>query len=400
MVMASDEAGVITWHFAAPEIEKPEQSNRSTSGTRTYLIPRSPAPVPENPAAASRSLVVTVGKKVFKVLAFKLLDPLIGAAGNYFAGQWEDSHRPYRLRTFTPDDYLRNAGAPLPDSFWSEVGKGPALLMIHGTFSTTAAAFGDLPADYVRQLHERYRGRVFAFDHYTLSHDPVQNVERFFSAIPESVRTTLDIVCHSRGGLVARTLAERQDLFNLGPREVSVRSIIFVAAPNNGTILADAKYMGDFIDSYTNLLNFFPTNGATEILDGVITVVKQLAVGTLKGLSGLQSMRKGGTFLSELNRAATPTENYFAIASNFDPAEAGIKEWATNRLLDKIFKEENDLVVPTSGVYQTNGSGYFPIQTKELFQAGDHIAHTRFFGNSRVQNKIMEWLGGLPRDVS
>ena len=100
----------------------------------------------------------------------------------------------------------------------------------------------------------------------------------------------LDIVAHSRGGLVGRVMAEKQSELSLGSRTVNARKLVFVAAPNAGTILTDAKYLGDLIDTYTNLLNFLPDTGVVEVIEGVITVMKQLAVGTLKGLDGLQAM--------------------------------------------------------------------------------------------------------------
>ena len=54
--------------------------------------------------------------------------------------------------------------------------------------------------------------------------------------------------------------------------------IVFAAVPNGGTILADPKYMNDFVDAYTNLFNYLPDTGVVEGFEAVITVVKQLAV--------------------------------------------------------------------------------------------------------------------------
>jgi hypothetical protein len=60
--------------------------------------------------------------------------------------------------------------------------------------------------------------------------------------------------------------------------------------------------------------------------------------------------------------------------------------------MDKIFKTKNDLVVPTDGVYDTNGSACFPIADRRAFGRGDGIAHTSFFSHADVQRQIMEWL--------
>ena len=45
------------------------------------------------------------------------------------------------------------------------------LQLVHGTFSTSAAFRGLLPA-VVEELSRRYGGRVFAFNHPTLTADP------------------------------------------------------------------------------------------------------------------------------------------------------------------------------------------------------------------------------------
>jgi hypothetical protein len=60
--------------------------------------------------------------------------------------------------------------------------------------------------------------------------------------------------------------------------------------------------------------------------------------------------------------------------------------------MDAIFEAENDLVVPTVGVYEKNGSGFFPIDEKHVFSARDGIAHTRFFADRTAREKILDWL--------
>ena len=49
--------------------------------------------------------------------------------------------------------------------------------MVHGMFSLENTGFGALPKAFVAELHRRYQGRVFAFDHFTLSEDPRENVD-------------------------------------------------------------------------------------------------------------------------------------------------------------------------------------------------------------------------------
>src|SRR4029079_4532122 len=98
-----------------------------------------------------------------------------------------------------------------------------------------------------------------------------------------------------------------------GARAVGVGRGVSAASPNAGTILTDSRYLGQLIDRYTNLLNFFPDNGVTDILEAVITVVKQLAAAALDGLDGLQSMNPEGPFLKALNAGAPGSTRYFAL---------------------------------------------------------------------------------------
>ncbi|HYW06312.1 MAG TPA: hypothetical protein VE913_05110 [Longimicrobium sp.] len=391
LVVSADEAGVLSWNFAVEETGSPAERTRG-GRRRTYVIRRYVAQ-PERGPAATRGVMGALGKKILKVVAFRLWDPVGAVVGDYFAGKWEKSKRPYRFRTFTPDDYIA-ADARAPDAAeWESIGAGRALLMVHGTTSRAHTAFGSIPKAVVEELHRRYGGRVFAFDHFTLSDDPRRNLEWFFQNLPAGQKLDVDIVCHSRGGLVSRLLAERQSELSLGSRDIRIGKIVCVAVPNGGTVLADAKYMNDFVDAYTNLLNFLPDTGVVETLEGVITVAKQLAVGALKGLDGLQSMNRGGPFLRALNEGMACDTRYYAIAANYEPTVPGFKAYAKNRITDKIFGEPNDLVVPTGGVFGENGRGGFPIDEKHVFEASAGVGHTNFFARREVHEKMLGWLG-------
>jgi hypothetical protein len=358
---------------------------------RRYVIDRA-APAPTE-GAATRGLVSAVGKKLLKVLVFPLVDPLVGAVSETFAERWEAKKRPYGLRPFTPDDFQSAAAPALGDDDWQRLGAGRSLLFVHGTFSRAHSAFGGLGADTLAELYRRYDGRVFAFDHFTLSHDPKRNVEWLLQHLPDDARLDLDIVCHSRGGLVSRMLAEKQSAFSLGARSLKVGNVVFVASPNAGTHLADPEHMGTLVDTYTNLLNFLPDNPVTDVLDGVLTVAKQLAVGALGGLDGLQSMRPGGEFQQWLNAQNGRGDTaYYALGADFTPSQLGFREWVKDKLMDGVFGAENDLVVPTASVYEANGSGFFPIEERHVFPADAAISHTGFFQHPAAQEKLLAWL--------
>ena len=388
-VLTTDEAGVTTWNFARDEALGIDVTRGSHP--RTYVIRRTVPPPPT--AADQRGLVGAIGRKLLKVLAFP-----IGDVTEHFAAKWEASKRPYRFRTFTPADYRAAGGAPLAESAWEQLSEGRVLLMVHGTFAQAHSGFAGMSPELVESLHRIYSGRVFAFDHFTLSDDPRQNIEWFLKHIPERISLDLDIICHSRGGLVSRVLAERHSELGLGSGDVNVRKVVFVAAPNAGTALVDTKYMADFIDSHTNILNFypelFPGGAIVALLEGIITVAKHIAVGAVEGLPGLQSMNPRGEFLSKwLNSGERNGTRYFALGANFEPTQPGFKQYVKDRLMDKIFGVENDLVVPTSGVWDENGSGRFPIEDRHVFTVSDGVQHSNFFSNDAAARKLLEWLG-------
>jgi hypothetical protein len=393
VVLAIDESGVVTWNVPVDFTPGAVGASRGRAGgTNTYVIRRyvpSPAAV-----AGNRGIASALGKKVLKVLVFPIVEEVAGRVGDFFAHRWEQANRPYRLRPIGLDDYAQADAPSLTGPDWDRLGAGRSLLLLHGTFSRAHTGFGKFPAGTMAELCQRYDGRVFAFDHFTISEDPRQNVEWLLQSLPDGVHLDLDILCHSRGGLVARVLSERQSGFSLGSRELTVRRVVFAATPNSGTILADAEHHGALIDSVTNILQFVPDNGVTEVLESVITVAKHIAVGAVKGLEGLQSMRPGGEFLTTLNAGPRiDGTSYFALASDFEPTDHGWQAFVRDRLTDAIFRHAaNDLVVPTEGVYETNQSGFFPIAEPLVFVRTQGIAHSDFFDEPQSVEKILAWL--------
>ena len=386
MVLAQDASGLTTWHFAAA-------SRGLDDERREYRIDRAVAVAPAN-GDATRGVGSLIAKKLLKVLVFPLIEPAIGEVADFFAGKWEAKNRPYRLRYSTPEDFARPGGRDVQPADWTDLSGKRALLLVHGTFSRSHSGFGALPAGTFEDLYAQYDKRVIALDHYTLSHTPQQNVEWLLQQIPDGTELELDIVCHSRGGLVSRTLAERQSELSLGSRTLRVRRVIFVATPNAGTALADAKRLGDLIDRYTNLLSLVPDIGVTDVLDGIVTVAKMLAVGAMKGLDGLQSMVPDGDFQKWLNDGPAPRDTtYCALAANYEPSSPALKAFISDGVMDTVFRAlGNDLVVPTDGVYEKNGAGLFPISSRHVFAKSDDVTHTKFFANRTTQEKLLTWL--------
>ncbi|MDZ4862706.1 MAG: caspase family protein [Gemmatimonadota bacterium] len=394
MVMSADELGVVSWHFAPPAAAAGTRGGAGAPpASRTYVIPRG-VPAEQATGAGTRGIITAIGTKILKEMIFPLIDPIIGEVSATFVNRLEQHRWPYRIRAFGPGDFTTDTAAPLDGEGWSWLSGGRALLMVHGTFSRSHLAFGHLPGKYMEELHRRYGGRVFAFDHFTLSHDPRENVRRFLAAVPEAASLDLDIICHSRGGLVSRMLSEKQSEFSLGSRKLRVGKVVFVGAPNAGTGLADPANLNNVLDVFTNLLNFLPDNGVTEVMTMIVSVLKQVATGAMAGLEGLQSMRPDGDFAKWMNTGARVGDTkYYALAANVTPKDPGLRHFVVSRGLNMLIKGDNDLVVPTQGVFAENGSGFFPIEEKLVLEGDEAVSHTKYFENAAVQGKIMEWLG-------
>ena len=396
VVLAMDEAGIATWSFPVDERGGVQPTSvRGAAGTRRFLVRTQLAGNP--PAGTTRGLLGDLGRKLLRVLVYPVTDPIIGRLGRHFARHWEETNRPYGVRLFEPGNYRTPRREQMSPADWERMGQGRALLFVHGTFSTSHGAFGDLPPQVFEDLHGRYGRRVFAFDHFTMSDDPERNVRWFLEQVPERLKLELDVVCHSRGGLVARAL-ERLAAGEAGLAErLRLGRVVFVAVPNQGTLLADADHMVDFLDRLTTILNLFPPGGAREVLDAVLVVVKLLGHGVLQGLDGLAAMDPRGEFLQVLNRGEKGGAEYHAIAADYEP-QGALRQFVrtvADATLDRVFRNApNDLVVPSLGVFQGNGHGGFPVEEVRVLRYGidRDVIHTNYFGQPDTVGALRRWL--------
>lgn len=400
LVLACDESGVLTWHLPLADDQSVQTpSMRGGGGVKRFLIPATQPQARPPGRVAGWSLITPAERKLLKVLVYPVTDTILGSIGKHFAERWEERHRPYGLRKFSPASFSEPGGNAVGANDWERLAAGRAPLFIHGTFSTAHGALSQIPGAAFSALHQRYGGRVFSFNHFSLSHDPRRNVEWLLGQPPPGRPLELDIVCHSRGGLVARTLTERPTAFGLPVAQLTVKRIVLVGAPNQGTLLAHPDRIVNMLDRFTTALNLFPAGPVTETLEALITAIKVIGHGAVGGLSGLASVRREDAFLRDLNRPSLPGSEYSAIAADYEPSGQGLKAPIGGRIadtvLDRVFeKPANDLVVPEPGVHGDKGATGFPISGEHLLQvrAGAGIMHTALFGYPPVVAKLAKWL--------
>ncbi|HEX2541467.1 MAG TPA: CHAT domain-containing protein [Caldimonas sp.] len=314
------------------------------------------------------------------------------------------------------------------------------LLLVHGTFSSTVGGFGGLVATpwgrkFLRGALDRYDA-VLGFDHKSLSLTPDANA----TALLEALRTlksrdiVVDAVCHSRGGLVLRSLIEAQlPGSRLG---LKITRAVFVAATNAGTELARPANWESLVDLVTNLtsvttkvLKLFPAAAAVaavaeEVIACIGDFVKYLVevAVTERKVPGIAAMEPGGAFVTEIN-ATQPNQPgpadiaCYAIVSNFqarlggsethEPAEFPrrlamlLADGVVDRLMrgDQSEAVANDLVVDVASM--TSIDAAVPGFVRDVMDFGTNAAvyHTNYFLRPETAGHLAQWLG-LPSPMA
>lgn len=393
VALVEDAWGTATWHV--PVAATPGPAGRG-GDTVVYQLPRRVLQGAAAGDSSTRGPLGFLGRAVLRILVFPLVDDVVGRVGEHFVERWEQRYRPYRLFLATTDNLTLADPPEATAEQLTELLAAPALLLVHGTFSRARSAFAGLLDDRsgpstFEKLSRLYEGRVLAFDHPTLHTDPIANIEWLFDHLPPGTEAQVDVVSHSRGGLVTRCLAE--GVSGPGGRTVAVRRAVLAATPNAGTHLASPRHLGDLVDAYTNLLSALPDVAVLDVFEMVVAVVKELAVGVAKALPGLMAMEPDSGMLRRLNAAVESTPTYFAVASDFEPVQPGLKAWAADALADRVFGgRSNDLVVPTAGTFSANGSSLFPIADPLQLPVTTGIGHSGYFYDADVREALLRWL--------
>lgn len=302
---------------------------------------------------------------------------------------------------------LRN-GALEPFSDPSRVGGKKVLLLIHGTFSNgESIVVSGLQSEFTgRQLladAEKRYDLVLVYDHPTLSVSPMLNAFDLAALLRPSP-AVLDIVCHSRGGLVARWFCEAYADAALK------RRVVFVGVPLAGTSLAAAPSLKNALDLLTNVADalriagdlaganalFNAASGLLRVVGSVTGAVLNTALldAAIALVPGLDAMSRVGNN-QELTRLRMNTGSgdftsgqvrYFAIRSNFEPQAIGwnflrlfskpmarLGDWAA----DRVFDGPNDLIVDTVSMDEVADSRL--IKVAHDFKTNERVHHTNYF---------------------
>jgi pimeloyl-ACP methyl ester carboxylesterase len=406
-----DEDGVVTFHFPTEVAANKSLTTRAATREKVFLYRVELRPVVGGPPQqrVTRGIIGTLAKKLLKVVVGKITDYGAQYAAYGLVWEWEKNWRSFEgFHGGKTEDLL--ADQPVAFTDWKSLDKQRSLLFIHGTTSSTSGAFAKLNkfTDVSAQIYAAYGGRVVGFNHHTLTKTVVENVVDFYARLAQFPGTyEFDVVSHSRGGLVARTLKELTpaEINSLAGNEwrvppgvtVNIRKVVFVATPNNGTDLADANNIPGKLDRLATIVSLLPDSGTTIALGAVFSWAGTVAQGVFKGLPGLRDQSPGSDLLKALNTpvaaGGNPSADYFALQSNYTPS-GGLAKAVLNAGVDRLFGEkQNDLIVPTLGVSEIDAAMLDENRVKYFGQKDkDNVSHTDFFSRVETWKHILAYL--------
>jgi len=263
-------------------------------------------------------------------------------------------------------------------------GPEKCLLFLHGTFSHAAAAFEGLAKDpsAFDALVAAYGGRVYAFNHLTVGRAPGDNVKDLRGLVAGA---RVDVVTHSRGGLVLRALAA-------GRGAPAIDRAFLAASPSEGTPLASPARWDEMAAWVANLAEALPSGSLAFGLDFAAEALVWIARRAGGALPGLAAMDPAGAFLAELNArpAGAKAVTYGAAVARFTPGGS-----LARRLLDAgaeaIFRTPNDLVVPTEGGLSL---GRRRIDEARVVRFDGDVHHLNLFAQKETREGLKIFLEG------
>ncbi|WP_156312028.1 DUF7379 domain-containing protein [Methylobacterium platani] len=431
-VVLLEQAEVYSWSLPAARLAVPAGARRAGGAVDqvAFDLPLGPvAPDRTDRRMLGGALLAPVRAYVFRFVGRRLVDGAVRIQ--------EHNVRPGLVRIAGRDPAAWAAGEPIVPAAPKAGGRHRVLLAIHGTFSSTAGGFGQLGPTawggaFLNACQARY-DLVLGYDHRTLSETPAENAVALLAALRGldwggGAAPEIDVVAHSRGGLVARWLIEA-----LAPGSgwgAVFRRAILVGATNGGTELARPENWSAFLDLYTNLavaacraLTFLPQAApvATILAETIATLgefVKQIPLSGLdSGVApGLFAMTPDNPFLKDLNglqpgQFAAADAIYHVVSSSFAPTLFGtdhqpkefplrlVQVLGSSTVTALMRGAENDLVVDTPSMSAIDSAFGDFVRDTLHFAASPQIYHTNYFARPEVVNALTRWLDLAAADV-
>ena len=385
------------------------------------------------PAAADSRDVSDWVLKGLKVIGFDPVAKTADLAEHKILERFEDKLEPaaglYPLTGFAAPGTAVTAETQFDKS-------GTALIFLHGTASSISGSFGEMRSSW-STFGKNYPGRVYGFQHKTLSVSPVANALALARLVPDGA--TLHLVSHSRGGLVGelfclgkigreqleafRLKAERRDAEAgipdaersargkarvdelaalqelsdlLARRKYNIERFVRVACPARGTILASGRadlYLSLITSAIGLLVKTSPYLLPVHTFLKAATIEIARRRTRPEGLPGLEAQMPESPLIHLLNNTDLKSEADLAVIAGDIDVGGGF--WNSLKVLatNLYYLEKHDLVVNTAAMYAgvARHRG-----TWALFDEGSDVSHFNYFKIPRTRDRLLSWLAQPP----
>jgi pimeloyl-ACP methyl ester carboxylesterase len=263
------------------------------------------------------------------------------------------------------------------------------LLFIHGFGSSMSAT---KVSQLLPGIADRYDA-VLGYNHPTITVDPLENARALLAMIPEDLRLSVDLVAHSRGGLVARSLVELADPVP----QFTPRRLLTNGSPHGGTQLADPERWDKLISIGMTAASWLATTtGVALWIPKLLEFVLKAGAQGVFALSGIAAMTPKGEFITKLNgtnqSGVAEKVRYSTVASNFSPfnvKQNGFRQSFKSLAANAFMNEPNDLVVPTSSMNAID-LPFNPVPPERALRL--NVDHFSYFNEERVKAFLQEQL--------
>lgn len=287
--------------------------------------------------------------------------------------------------------------------------KGNVLLFLHGTFSSFDKAFKDLKnTEAWKHLSSKY-DKIIAFNHETISKSPIENAIEVLRMLPDEI--DLDIISHSRGGLIADIISrydrrnslrgfKREEIMMLGSslfneevnkdlnkKSITVNKVMKIASPSGGTSLM-TKRLDHYLNFILNALIF-----SIGVSNPVISIIKELLLEVLSKrmnintAPGLWAMSPDSEFQKVINNREITVKSKIYCISGDGTAGGSVKNTLFTILANLFYLNDNDWVVDTKSMKK--GVMSYERGIYELLLKGSDINHFLYFRNKTVQDQLI-----------
>ncbi|UGY02531.1 esterase/lipase family protein [Bradyrhizobium quebecense] len=293
-----------------------------------------------------------------------------------------------------------------------ELAKGSVLLLVHGTFSKSdmfTKEFSATPGGqkFIGKATTKYR-HILVFDHPTLSVSPWINALDLESELARSgAEGSMDIICHSRGGLVVAWWLRN------GKR--NVKRVVFVGSPLEGTSLASPARLRSALDLLINVAGTLQTlgtaltfavpmmsvvTGLSAVVGGILSlgsrsVLLDAGVSVVPGLASQSRVQNNFEIDRLIRYPWSSAPEFYAVVSSFEPEPVKASFWQFWRHFcgigtqlvgagaDAVFDGPNDLVVDTKAMALICKKA-IPTENTLSFATDARVHHCNYFSQSRT----------------